>query len=106
MCVISSFRAYLHYEKPIQKVSYQQKGIQDAMTAFLSRALKFYFIENQQEQRQNRSAIACKQAQQRMPKNRLNIKKKLSGSLDADKPTAAKFVDCHVAKMPRKESFL
>ena len=45
VCVISSFSSVSSYENQTKK-AVTNKGIQDAMTAFLRQSLEVYFIEN------------------------------------------------------------
>ena len=93
VCVISSFSSVSSYENQTKK-AVTNKGIQDAMTAFLRQSLEVYFIENPLEaEKICEQVLINKRSRENAEKTRLNIKKKLSGNLDITN-RVAKFVDC------------
>ena len=105
MCVISSFSSVSSYENQTKK-SVTNKGIQDAMTAFLKQSLEVYFIENPLEaDKIAQQVLVNKRSRENAEKTRLNIKKKLSGSLDMTN-RVAKFVDCRSKNSEERELFI
>lgn len=105
ICVISSFSSVSSYENQTKK-AVTNKGIQDAMTAFLRQSLEIYFIENPLEaEKIAEQVLVNKRSRENAEKTRLNIKKKLSGNLGmADR--VAKFVDCRSKDVERRELFI
>lgn len=105
VCVISSFSSVSSYENQTKK-AVTNKGIQDAMTAFLRQILEIYFIENPLEaEKIAEQVLVNKRSRENAEKTRLNIKKKLSGNLGmADR--VAKFVDCRSKDVERRELFI
>lgn len=105
VCVISSFSSVSSYENQTKK-AVTNKGIQDAMTAFLRQSLEIYFIENPLEaEKIAEQVLVNKRSRENAEKTRLNIKKKLSGNLGmADR--VAKFVDCRSKDVERRELFI
>lgn len=105
VCVISSFSSVSSYENQTKK-SVTNKGIQDAMTAFLKQSLEVYFIENPLEaDKIAQQVLVNKRSRENAEKTRLNIKKKLSGSLDMTN-RVAKFVDCRSKNAEERELFI
>ena len=105
VCVISSFSSVSSYENQTKK-AVTNKGIQNAMTAFLRQSLEIYFIENPLEaEKIAEQVLVNKRSRENAEKTRLNIKKKLSGNLGmADR--VAKFVDCRSKDVERRELFI
>ena len=105
VCVISSFSSVSSYENQTKK-AVTNRGIQDAMTAFLRQSLEIYFIENPLEaEKIAEQVLVNKRSRENAEKTRLNIKKKLSGNLGmADR--VAKFVDCRSKDVERRELFI
>lgn len=105
VCVISSFSSVSSYENQTKK-AVTNKGIQDAMTAFLRQSLEVYFIENPLEaEKIAEQVLVNKRSRENAEKTRLNIKKKLSGNLGmADR--VAKFVDCRSKDTDKRELFI
>ena len=105
VCVISSFSSVSSYENQTKK-AVTNKGIQDAMTAFLRQSLEIYFIENPLEaEKIAEQVLVNKRSRENAEKTRLNIKKKLSGNLGmADR--VAKFVDCRSKDAESRELFI
>jgi DNA gyrase subunit B len=105
VCVISSFSSVSSYENQTKK-AVTNKGIQDAMTAFMRRSLEVYFIENPMEADKIAEQILInKRSRENAEKTRLNIKKKLSGNLDITN-RVAKFVDCRSKDVSARELFI
>ena len=105
VCVISSFSSVSSYENQTKK-AVTNKGIQDAMTAFLRRSLEVYFIENPLEaEKIAEQVLINKRSRENAEKTRLNIKKKLSGNLDITN-RVAKFVDCRSKDVGQRELFI
>lgn len=105
VCVISSFSSVSSYENQTKK-AVTNKGIQDAMTAFLRQSLEVYFIENPLEaEKIAEQVLVNKRSRENAEKTRLNIKKKLSGNLDITN-RVAKFVDCRSKDVERSELFI
>ena len=105
VCVISSFSSVSSYENQTKK-SVTNKGIQDAMPAFLRQSLEVYFIENPLEaDKIALQVLVNKRSRENAEKTRLNIKKKLSGSLDMTN-RVAKFVDCRSKNAEERELFI
>lgn len=105
VCVISSFSSVSSYENQTKK-AVTNKGIQDAMTAFLRQSLEIYFIENPLEaEKICEQVLINKRSRENAEKTRLNIKKKLSGNLDITN-RVAKFVDCRSKDTEQRELFI
>lgn len=105
VCVISSFSSVSSYENQTKK-AVTNKGIQDAMTAFLRQSLEIYFIEYPLEvEKIAEQVLINKHSRENAEKTRLNIKKKLSGNLDITN-RVAKFVDCRSKDIAERELFI
>lgn len=105
VCVISSFSSVSSYENQTKK-AVTNKGIQDAMTAFLRQSLEIYFIENPLEaEKICEQVLINKRSRENAEKTRLNIKKKLTGNLDITN-RVAKFVDCRSKDISQRELFI
>lgn len=105
VCVISSFSSVSSYENQTKK-AVTNKGIQDAMTAFLRQSLEIYFIEYPLEvEKIAEQVLINKHSRENAEKTRLNIKKKLSGNLDITN-RVAKFVDCRSKDVAERELFI
>ena len=105
VCVISSFSSVSSYENQTKK-AVTNKGIQDAMTAFLRQSLEIYFIENPLEaEKIAEQVLVNKRSRENAEKTRLNIKKKLSGNLDMTN-RVEKFVDCRSKDISVREKIL
>ena len=105
VCVISSFSSVSSYENQTKK-AVNNKGIQDAMTAFLRQSLEIYFIENPLEaEKIAEQVLVNKRSRENAEKTRLNIKKKLSGNLDMTN-RVEKFTDCRSKDISERELFI
>ena len=91
--VINSFSTQTSYENQTKK-AINNTFIAEAMTDFLKRQLEIYFVENP-----NLAALFAnqvlvnKRSRESAEKERLNIKKKLSGTMDVSN-RVEKFVNC------------
>ncbi|MGN1139403.1 MAG: ATP-binding protein, partial [Ruminococcus sp.] len=102
---ISSFSSVTSYENQTKK-AITNKGIQEAMTAFLRHSLEIYFIENPLEAEKIANQVLInKRSREDAEKTRLNIKKKLTGNIDITN-RIAKFVDCRSKDVNRREVFI
>lgn len=105
VCVISSFSSVSSYANQTKK-AVTNKGIQDAMTAFLRQRLEVYFIENPLEaEKIAEQVLINKRSRENAEKARLNIQKKLSGNLDMTN-RVEKFADCRSKDISRRELFI
>ncbi len=103
--VSSSFSTQTSYENQTKK-SITNKFIYDAMTEFLKHQLEVYFIENPDEALKICEQVMInKRSRENAEKTRLNIKKKLAGTMDlSNKPK--KFVDCRSKDTDRRELYI
>ena len=91
--VSSSFSTQTSYENQTKK-AITNKFIYEAMNDFLKRQLEVYFIENPDEAvKIAEQVLINKRSRENAEKTRLNLKKKLAGSIDLAN-RVEKFVDC------------
>ena len=103
--IISSFSTVTSYENQTKK-SITNKGIQNAVTQMLRRHLEVYFIENPEDAEKIANQVLInKRSREDAEKTRLNIKKKLTSSMDMAS-RVAKFVDCRSKKTDERELFI
>ena len=103
--IISSFSNRTSYENQTKK-AITNRGIQDAMTEVLRHQLEVYFIENPLDAEKIAAQVLVnKRSREDAEKTRLNLKKKLSGSMDLTN-RVAKFVDCRSRNPEEKEIFI
>ncbi|HBI64705.1 MAG TPA: DNA topoisomerase, partial [Clostridiales bacterium] len=103
--VSSCFSTQTSYENQTKK-AITNKFIQEAMTEFLRAGLEVYFIENKAEADKIAEQILInKRSREQAEKTRLNIRKKLSGSLDVAN-RVQKFVDCRTRDVSRRELYI
>ncbi|MCX8130631.1 MAG: toprim domain-containing protein [Clostridia bacterium] len=103
--VTNSFSTVTSYENQTKK-SITNKFIQDAMTEFLKQQLEIYFIENKMESDKILEQILVnKRSRETAEKTRINIKKKLSGSVDISN-RVKKFVDCRSKDLNKREIYI
>lgn len=103
--VTNCFSTQTSYENQTKK-AINNKFIQDAMTAFFREKLQVYFIENKQEaDRIAEQVLLNKRSRETAEKTRLDIKKKLSGSVDMAN-RVEKFVDCRSKDVSRREIYI
>lgn len=105
LLVTNGFSTYTSYENQTKK-AITNKFIQDMMTEFLRASLEVYFIENRQEaDRIADQVLVNKRAREQSERTRLNLKKKLSGTLDITN-RVQKFVDCRTKDPARRELYI
>ena len=93
------------YENQTKK-AINNKGIQEGVTDFLRSQLEVYFIENPLDaQKIAEQVLINKRARENAEKTRLNIKKKLTGSMDISN-RVQKFVDCRTKDVNRRELYI
>ena len=103
--VTNCFSTQTSYENQTKK-AITNKFVQDAMTEFFRERLHVYFIENKQEaDRIADQVLINKRSRESAEKQRLNIKKKLTGNLDISN-RVQKFVDCRTKDVSRREIYI
>ena len=76
------------------------------MTEFLKHQLEIYFIENPDEAEKIAAQVLInKRSRENAEKTRLNLKKKLTGSIDVTN-MIPKFVDCRSKDLSRRELYI
>lgn len=103
--VISSFSNRTSYENQTKK-AITNRGIQDAMVEMLRHNLEIYFIEKPLEAEKIANQVLInKRSREDAEKTRLNLKKKLTGTMSIT-DRVAKFVDCRSRKVEEREIFI
>ena len=103
--VSNNFSTQTSYENQTKK-SITNKFVQDAMADFLKSQLEVYFIENPMDaQKIGEQVLINKRSRESAEKQRLNIKKKLTGSMDISN-RVQKFVDCRTKDVDRRELYI
>ncbi|MDE5764562.1 MAG: DNA topoisomerase [Ruminococcus sp.] len=103
--VSSSFSTQTSYENQTKK-AITNKFIREAMTEFLRHQLEVYFIENPDEANKIAEQVLLnKRSRENAEKTRLNMKKKLSGTIDLAN-SVEKFVDCRTKDISRREIYI
>ncbi|HPD00363.1 MAG TPA: toprim domain-containing protein, partial [Acetivibrio sp.] len=103
--VTNSFSTITSYENQTKK-SITNKFIQEAMTDFLKQQLEVYFIENKMESNKIlEQVLVNKRSRETAEKTRINIKKKLGGSIDISNKVK-KFVDCRSKDVNKREIYI
>ena len=103
--VTNCFSTRTSYENQTKK-AITNRFVQEAMTDFFRSRLQVYFIENKQEaDRIADQVLVNKRSRESAEKQRLNIKKKLSGSIDISN-RVQKFVDCRSRDVSRREIYI
>ena len=104
--VISSFSTQTSYENQTKK-AINNKGIQEAMTAYIKNQLYIYFIENpiDAEKAANQILINMR-SRVRAEKTRLGIKESLTASVNNLTNRIQKFVDCRSKDVNVRELFI
>ena len=88
------------------KKAITNKFIYEAMTDFLKHQLEIYFIENPDEAEKIAAQVLInKRSRENAEKTRLNMKKKLTGSIDVTN-MIPKFVDCRSKDLSRRELYI
>ncbi len=103
--VSNNFSTQTSYENQTKK-AINNKFVQEAMTEFLRAQMEVYFIENPMDaQKIAEQVLINKRARENAEKTRLNIKKKLTGSMDISN-RVQKFVDCRTKDVSRRELYI
>ena len=103
--VTNCFSNRTSYENQTKK-AITNKFIQDAMTEFLKERLEIYFIENHNDaEKIAEQVLVNKRSRENAEKARLNLKKKLSGSVDITS-RIQKFVDCRSKDVAKREIYI
>ena len=103
--VSNNFSTQTSYENQTKK-AINNKFVQEAMTEFLRAQLEVYFIENPLDAGKIAEQVLInKRSRESAEKARLNIKKKLSGSIDIAN-RVQKFVDCRTKDADRREIYI
>ena len=103
--VSNNFSTLASYENQTKK-AINNKFVQEAMTRFLREQLEVYFTENPQDaQKIAEQVLINKRSRENAEKTRLNLKKKLTGSMDLSN-RVQKFVDCRTKDVSRRELYI
>ena len=103
--VSNNFSTQTSYENQTKK-AINNKFIQEAMTDFLRSQLEVYFIENPFDaQKIAEQVLINKRSRETAERTRLNIKKKLTGSMDISN-RVQKFVDCRTKDVSKRELYI
>ena len=103
--VSNNFSTQTSYENQTKK-SITNKFVQEAMTEFLRTNLEIYFIENHFDaEKIAEQVLVNKRSRESAEKQRLNIKKKLSGNIDISN-RVQKFVDCRSKAVEKREIYI
>ena len=90
----------------LTKKAITNKFVQEAMTEFFRSRLQVYFIENAAEAAKIAEQVLLnKRSRETAEKTRLNIKKKLSGTIDLAN-RVQKFVDCRSRDVSKREIYI
>ncbi len=103
--VSNNFSTQTSYENQTKK-AITNKFIQEAMSEFLRCNLEIYFIENPFDaEKIGEQVLMNKRSRESAEKQRLNIKKKLSGTIDISN-RVQKFVDCRTKDVDKREIYI
>ena len=103
--VSNSFSTVTSYENQTKK-AITNKFIAETMTEFLRHELEVYFIENKVEaEKIANQVLVNKRSREHAEKARVNIAKKLSGSIDVTN-RVQKFVDCRTKDVSKRELYI
>lgn len=103
--VINSFSTQTSYENQTKK-AITNKFIQEAMTDFIKSQLEVYFIENKIEaEKIANQVLVNKRSRENAEKARIDIKKKLTGTMDVTN-RVEKFVDCRTKDKTKREIYI
>ncbi|MEG1789021.1 MAG: toprim domain-containing protein [Oscillospiraceae bacterium] len=103
--VTNCFSTHTSYENQTKK-AINNRFIQEAMTDFFRQQLEVYFIEHKAEaDRIADQVLINKRSREQAEKARLNIKKKLTGSMDISN-RVQKFVDCRSRDVAVREIYI
>ena len=103
--VSNNFSTQTSYENQTKK-AISNKFVQDAMTEFLKAQMEVYFIENPLDAEKIAGQVLInKRSRESAEKARLNIKKKLTGTMDLAN-RVQKFVDCRSKDPEKRELYI
>ena len=103
--VSSSFSTQTSYENQTKK-AITNKFIYEAITDFLKHQLEIYLIENPDEAAKIAEQVLLnKRSRENAEKTRLNMKKKLAGTIDVTN-MIPKFVDCRSKDLSKRELYI
>ena len=103
--VTNCFSTRTSYENQTKK-AITNRFIQEAMTEFLKSRLEVYFIENPKDaEKVMEQVLVNKRSRETAERTRLNLKKKLTGSMDITS-RIEKFVDCRTKDVSRRELYI
>ena len=103
--VSNNFSTQTSYENQTKK-AITNKFVQEAMTEFLRSNLEIYFIENPFDaEKIGERVLLNKRSREKAEETRLNVKKKLSGSVDIAN-RVQKFVDCRTKDVDKREIYI
>jgi DNA gyrase subunit B len=103
--VSSNFSTQTSYENQTKK-AINNKFIYEAMNDFLRHQFEIYFLENPDEAaRIAEQVLVNKRSRENAEKTRLNLKKKLAGTIDMSN-RVQKFVDCRTKDVSRREIYI
>ena len=103
--VSNNFSTQTSYENQTKK-AITNKFVQEAMAEFLRTNLEIYFIENHFDaEKIAEQVLINKRSRESAEKQRLNIKKKLSGNIDIAN-RVQKFVDCRSKDPDKREIYI
>lgn len=103
--VSSSFSTQTSYENQTKK-AITNKFIAETMTEFLKHNLEIYFVENPEDAAKIAEQVLInKRSRENAEKTRLNLKKKLAGSIDIAN-RVQKFVDCRSKDTSVREIYI
>lgn len=103
--VSSSFSTQTSYENQTKK-AFTNKFIYEAMNDFLRHQMEVYFLENPDEAaRIAEQVLINKRSRENAERTRLNLKKKLAGTVDMSN-RVQKFVDCRTKDVSRREIYI
>lgn len=104
--VISSFSTVTSYENQTKK-AINNKGIQDAMTAFIKNQLMVYFIENPVDADKIATQVLINmRSRVKAEKTRLGEKENLTKSVNSLTNRIQKFTDCRTKDVNLRELFI
>lgn len=103
--ITNGFSTLTSYENQTKK-AINNRFIQEMMADFLRSSLEVYFIENKQEaDKVAEQVLINKRSREQAEKTRLNLKKKLAGTIDVVN-RVQKFVDCRTRDLDKRELFI
>ncbi len=103
--VTNCFSTRTSYENQTKK-AITNRFIQEAMTEFFKSKLEIYFIENPRDaEKIMEQVLVNKRSRETAERTRLNMKKKLTGSVDLTS-RIEKFVDCRTKDVSRREIYI